>query len=84
MPLAIEKVQEGDIPRLLDIMCAAFHDDPWNRIMFPQVPAAAGRMASTERWRHEMSIGSHICCMKVVDTTNDHEIVALARWYLQG
>lgn len=82
MPLVMEKAQEGDIPRLLDIFYAAFHDDPWDNIMFPQVPPPEGRTASTQRWRYEMCVNPDIYFMKVVDSDKDNEILSFARWII--
>lgn len=77
--ILIEKVQEGDIARLLDILYAALHDDSWNQIMLPQITPQDGRLASTKRWRNEISVDPNKYFMKVVDTANDHDIVAFAR-----
>ena len=82
MPLVVEKAQEEDIPQLLDIFYAAFHDDPWDLIMFPQVPPPEARTAATNRWRKEISTHPHITFLKVVDTDDDGEIIAFARWHV--
>lgn len=79
MVLIVEEAQEADIQRLLDIMYAAFSKDPWDRIMYPQIPAPDARGASIARWRDEILIDSTMRFMKVVDT-DIGEIVALARW----
>lgn len=79
MVLIIAKAQEGDIQRLLDIMYAAFSQDPWNRIMYPVIPGAEARGASIERWRDEISSNPSTRFMKAVDTDNG-EIIAFARW----
>ena len=81
MPLTIEKAQEADIPRLLDIMYTAFHDDPWNRIMFLHTPPPEKRGVSTARWRNEISVDPQISFIKAVDT-DINEIVAFARWHV--
>ncbi|KAL6721892.1 hypothetical protein ACLMJK_000997 [Lecanora helva] len=80
MPLVLEQAEERDIPRLLDIMYAAFHDDAWNRIMFPTIPPSNGRTASINRYRHEISNNPNVSIVKVVDTDQDGEIIAFARW----
>ena len=82
MPLVVEKTEEQDIPRLLDILYAAFHDDPWDQIMFPRVPPPEARMASTKRWQHEISVDPHTSVIKVVDTDQNDEIIAFARWHI--
>lgn len=82
MPLLLEKAREEDIPRLLDIMYAAFHGDPWERVMFPQVPPPDARDASTERWRNEILNEHRITVLKVVDADSNHEIIAFARWHI--
>ncbi|CAD6589191.1 MAG: hypothetical protein ASARMPREDX12_003686 [Alectoria sarmentosa] len=79
MVLIIEKAQEADIQRLLDIMYVAFSKDPWNRIMFPVIPGPEARGASIERWGDEILMNPTIHFMKVVDT-DMNEIVAFARW----
>ena len=79
MVLIVERAQETDIQRLLDIMYAAFSKDPWDRIMYPHIPAPEARGASIERWRDEISIDPTMHFMKVVDT-DIGEIIALARW----
>lgn len=78
----MQEALEADIPRMLDIMYAAFHDDPWDRIMFPQVPPPESRTASTKRWRHEISGDPHVTVLKVVDTDKGNEIIAFARWHI--
>lgn len=78
MVLMVEKAQEADIERLLDIMYAAFRD-PWDCIMYPKIPAPEARGASIERWRDEISEDPTMRFMKAVDT-DVGEIIALARW----
>ena len=78
MVLIVEKAQEADIQRLLDIMYAAFRD-PWDRIMFPEIPIPEARGASVERWRNEISKDPTTRFMKAVDTELG-QIIALARW----
>ena len=79
MVLIVEKAQEVDIKRLLDIMYAAFSKDPWDRIMYPQIPGPEARGASIERWRDEISINPNMRFIKAVDT-DVGEIIAFARW----
>ena len=78
MVLIVEKAQEADIQRLLDIMYAAFRD-PWDCIMFPEIPVPEARGASVERWRNEISKDPTIRFLKAVDT-DVGQIIALARW----
>lgn len=82
MPLVVQKAQVADIPRLLDIFYHAFHDDPLDRIMFPQIPSPDARMGSTKRWVHEISADPNMSFIEVVDTDRDDEIVAFARWHV--
>lgn len=79
MVLTVEKAQEADIQRLLDIMYAAFSKDPWDRIMYPNMPGPEARGASIERWRDEISKNPNVRFMKAVDT-DVGEIIAFARW----
>ncbi len=79
MVLIVEKAQEPDIQRLLDIMYAAFSEDAWNQIMFPEIPGPEARGASIERWRDEISTNPVMRFMKAVDT-DIGEIIAFARW----
>ena len=82
MPLALQEAQEEDIPRLLDIMYAAFHEDPWNRIMIPQIPPQNARATSTNRWRKDILNKNQQRFMTVVDLEGEHrsEIIAFAQW----
>ena len=80
MPLVVEKAEERDIPRLLDILYAAFHDDPWDRIMFPQIPPPEARMPTTKRLQHDISVDPTAFFLKVIDTERNNEIIAFARW----
>ena len=79
MAIIVQKAQEADIQRLLDIMYAAFSEDAWNRIMYPVIPGPEARGVSIERWRDEISTNPTIRFIKAVDTDLD-EIIALARW----
>lgn len=79
MVLLVEKAQEADIQRLLDIMYAAFSKDPWNRLMYPKIPGTEARGASIERWRDEISNHPTMRFIKAVDT-DVGEIIAFARW----
>lgn len=79
MVLIVEKAQEADIQRLLDIMYAAISKDPWDRIMYPQIPGPEARGTSVERWRDEISANPTMHFMKAVDTDRG-EIIAFARW----
>ena len=81
MPLITDKAQEADIPKLLDIMYTAFADDPWDRIMFPQIPPPDRRGLTIARWRDEVSVDPHTAFMKVVDT-DLNESIAFARWHI--
>ena len=82
MPLVVQKAQEADIPRCLDIMYAAFSNDPWDRIMYPQTPPPNARGNSTRRWRYEILEDPHITVLKVVDTDEKDEIIAFGRWHV--
>lgn len=79
MVFIVEKAQEADIQRLLDIMYAAFSKDAWNRIMYPEIPGPEARGASIERWRDEISTNPTMRFMKAVDTDTG-QIIAFARW----
>lgn len=79
MVIIVQKAQEADIQRLLDIMYAAFSEDPWDRIMYPHIPGPEARGASIERWREEISNNPTMRFMKAVDT-DLNEIIAFARW----
>ena len=79
MAIIVQKAQEADIQRLLDIMYAAFSEDAWNRIMYPVIPGPEARAVSIERWRDEISTNPTIRFIKAVDTDLD-EIIAFARW----
>ena len=79
MVVILQKAQKADIQRLLDIMYAAFSKDPWNCIMYPQLPGPDARGASIERWRDEILTNPTIHFIKAVDTELD-EIIAFALW----
>lgn len=79
MVLIIEEAQEFDIQRLLDIMYAAFSKDPWDRIMYPEIPGPEARGVSIERWRNEILIDPTMHFINAVDT-DVGEIIAFARW----
>ena len=79
MVIIVQKAKEADIQRLLDIMYAAFSTNPWNRIMYPEIPGPEARGASFERWRDEILTNPTIRFMKAVDTELQ-EIIAFARW----
>ena len=69
----------ADMQRLLDIMYGAFSKDPWDRIMYPEIPGPEARGASIKRWPNEIVIDPNVRFMKVVDT-DIGDIIAFARW----
>ena len=79
MVIILQKAQEADIQRMLDIMYSAFSKDSWNVIMYPETPGPEARQASVERWRDEISTNPIMRFIKAVDTDLD-EIIAFARW----
>ena len=82
MPLVLREAQEADIPRCLDIMYNAFSKDPWDRIMFPQIPPPSARGNSTRRWRHEILEDPCVTFLKVIDTDISDEIISFGKWHV--
>ncbi len=60
MPVVLQKVREEDIPHILDILYAAFDDEPFDRIMFARILAPEARAALTNRLRSEISTDPHL------------------------
>ncbi|KAL9114194.1 MAG: hypothetical protein Q9187_007512, partial [Circinaria calcarea] len=81
MPLLLQPVVEADAPRLPDIQFAAFGEDPFMAIMFPQTPSDDSKQKAVERTYTDFK-DPYITLMKVVDTDLDNTIVAFARWHI--
>ena len=79
MPLVLRAAVEDDIPRILQVMDAAFAQDPWHLIMKPSQPPPHAKVKAFERFRNEL-VDDPVVTFMVVEDTDINETVAFARW----
>ncbi|KAI4163547.1 MAG: hypothetical protein LQ342_002819 [Letrouitia transgressa] len=79
MSLTIKPAAETDILRILQIRDAAFAQDPWQRIMKPNLLPPHSRVKAIERFRKEYGHDPAVHFLVVEDKDTD-EIVAVAKW----
>jgi len=79
MPFVIRKAAVEDVDCLTECLYAAFLEDPWGRIMFPQRPHPSADTPTKRRYRRQIELDAEISIMKIVDTEID-KMVGFARW----
>ena len=81
MPLILRECVEEDADQIAEVIYAAFADDVWGRIMFPQRPPPSVDTPTKRRYRRLISSDPDVFLMKVVDTETN-QMVGFARWEL--
>ena len=81
MPLILQECVEEDADQIAEIIYAAFADDVWGRIMFPERPPPDVDTPTKRRYRTLMSSEPNVFLVKAVDTETN-QMVGMARWEL--
>ena len=79
MPFILQECVVEDVDRLLEISYAAFQEDVWGRIMFPNPAPPDGDTPTKRRYRKLITSEPKVIIMKAVDI-DTNEMVAVARW----
>ena len=81
MPLILQECVEEDADQIAEVIYAAFADDVWGRIMFPEKPPPDVDTPTKRRYRRLISSEPNVFLVKAVDTETK-QMVGMARWEL--
>lgn len=82
MGFGLERAQEGDILRLIEIRFLNARHDPYENIMFPTSLPPEARTATFERFRSAILEDLESTVLKVIDEESQ-KLVAFAIWAIQ-
>ena len=82
MPFELQDVDFADGPAIQRVYISAFHDDEFNKTLFPGMSFETLITGSTARWpRNYGALGAHY--KKVVDTDTG-DIVSYSKWKFEN
>lgn len=80
MPLALANGTPEDVARFVELEVLAMGPSPLIAVLFPRSTETAIQAKFAEQMRTDMREDMTVRFMKVIDTDNDGEIVAFAKW----